>query len=571
MTAQHAAASGAGARDPYQPVLERLGRAEAFPALFRAHHGRVVGLARLLVDDQPTAEDVVQDAFAAMYRRWHWLRNEEAAVRYLDRAVVTAARRQLKRRRVRAGARPVLVLGAAGGAEDEAADEAAVRDDDLRRVVDALAALPHQQREVLVLRYGPVTLADRDAVGAGTGSRLEDRLAAALRAAAAAAAAATDTEHELTRLGDRRVRDTSRRRSAALTLAACALLAMLVAGLVGRPSAHPAPLTDHGGQTLRLGSVPAPEAVVIPVALPAAAAPVALRQHADAIWPETRGRLWVVSGDPSTLEWSLTRLGPDHRTVQARARFAAQSLPWVTVTDDVLVLALSEGGPLPAAGQFSTRHDGLLGVDRRTGRVLWFTRVERVGTLDTAPDGSVWAVVAPDRVARLDPVSGRVLRTMRTPGLVDSVFVQGDRLWLSAVHSDPSTSWQVDGRTGRVLHTASMPGPTVQTRVGAGVVLFRQDGRAVRVEQDGSATAVQLRLPGGGPVTGVEATDGQLWLWAGDHTLVWLSGTTLGVDGAATLPWPGSTAVAGVGDQVFVADAQAGVVRRMPLVALIPR
>jgi DNA-directed RNA polymerase specialized sigma24 family protein len=39
-------------------------------ALFRQHHGDLVRLAVLLVGDQPTAEDVVQDVYASVYARW---------------------------------------------------------------------------------------------------------------------------------------------------------------------------------------------------------------------------------------------------------------------------------------------------------------------------------------------------------------------------------------------------------------------------------------------------------------------------------------------------------------------
>ena len=50
-------------------------RTETISGLFRAHHRRLVGLASLLVDDRLTAEDIVQEAFAGLYRRWHGLRD----------------------------------------------------------------------------------------------------------------------------------------------------------------------------------------------------------------------------------------------------------------------------------------------------------------------------------------------------------------------------------------------------------------------------------------------------------------------------------------------------------------
>lgn len=64
---------------------------EALTALFLVHGRGLVGLARLLVDDLATAEDVVQDAFAATYRRWTAIRTPESALPYLRAAVVNYA------------------------------------------------------------------------------------------------------------------------------------------------------------------------------------------------------------------------------------------------------------------------------------------------------------------------------------------------------------------------------------------------------------------------------------------------------------------------------------------------
>jgi DNA-directed RNA polymerase specialized sigma24 family protein len=38
--------------------------------LFHHHYRRLVGLAALMVDDKESAEEVVQDAFEALYRNW---------------------------------------------------------------------------------------------------------------------------------------------------------------------------------------------------------------------------------------------------------------------------------------------------------------------------------------------------------------------------------------------------------------------------------------------------------------------------------------------------------------------
>ena len=60
--------------------------------LFRTHRLAMVRLALLLLDDRESAEDVVQDAFAALHRRWPSLHSEQAAVGYLRTSVVNGAR-----------------------------------------------------------------------------------------------------------------------------------------------------------------------------------------------------------------------------------------------------------------------------------------------------------------------------------------------------------------------------------------------------------------------------------------------------------------------------------------------
>lgn len=120
---------------------------EAVTALFRAHYAGLVRLAVLLVDDDGGAEDVVQDAFARLHRRWGRLRDEEAAYGYLRTAVVNGSRSRLRRLRTsRRYAEPQP--GTAPSPEGDVIvheEHAAVR--------TALAALPRRQREVLVLRY----------------------------------------------------------------------------------------------------------------------------------------------------------------------------------------------------------------------------------------------------------------------------------------------------------------------------------------------------------------------------------------------------------------------------------
>src|SRR5258708_23739101 len=82
-------------------VMAQRGHADAdtgVERLFRAERLRMVRLALLLVDDLETAEDVVQDAFAALHRHWPQLHDADAAFGYLQTSVVNGSRSVLRRR-----------------------------------------------------------------------------------------------------------------------------------------------------------------------------------------------------------------------------------------------------------------------------------------------------------------------------------------------------------------------------------------------------------------------------------------------------------------------------------------
>ncbi|MET7368991.1 SigE family RNA polymerase sigma factor [Streptomyces sp. NPDC005566] len=116
--------------------------------LYHSHRLAMVRLAILLVDDQQSAEDVVQDAFIALYKR-HGDRMDDVdnALGYLRTSVVNTARSVLRRRRT---AREYVPPHEADAAS---AEDHVLLSDEHRRVLAALQELTTRQREVLVLRY----------------------------------------------------------------------------------------------------------------------------------------------------------------------------------------------------------------------------------------------------------------------------------------------------------------------------------------------------------------------------------------------------------------------------------
>src|SRR5690349_20385282 len=107
--------------------------------LYAAHRLRLVRMAVLLVDDLQTAEDVVQDAFAAFLGRRSGLQDKDKALAYLRASVVNGARDKLRRRRTARAYVPPHE-----SPRDEPA-EGAVLAEEHREVLDALKQIAPRQ------------------------------------------------------------------------------------------------------------------------------------------------------------------------------------------------------------------------------------------------------------------------------------------------------------------------------------------------------------------------------------------------------------------------------------------
>lgn len=108
----------------------------AFADFYRDHFADAARLAFLLTGSLDVAQDLTQDVFVRLHRRWSKVLEPRA---YLRRAVVNAChsyhrRRFLERRRSHSDVGSTVLLGA---------DE----------LSDALARLPYRQRAALVLRF----------------------------------------------------------------------------------------------------------------------------------------------------------------------------------------------------------------------------------------------------------------------------------------------------------------------------------------------------------------------------------------------------------------------------------
>jgi RNA polymerase sigma-70 factor (sigma-E family) len=132
--------------------------AASVTALYAEHALGLVRLAVVMTGDRAAAEDIVQDAFLGLYRRWDRLSDLTAPPAYLRVSVVNGCRTAL-RRRSRFSLWPGLGAGdsldevapAAGLAES--AEASVLLSEEQRAVAAALRKLPQRQREAVVLRY----------------------------------------------------------------------------------------------------------------------------------------------------------------------------------------------------------------------------------------------------------------------------------------------------------------------------------------------------------------------------------------------------------------------------------
>jgi RNA polymerase sigma-70 factor (sigma-E family) len=137
------------ARSRVAPAGEPTGAREActraVTELYREHAVGLIRLAVVMLGDRASAEDVVQEAFCGLYRRWSHLSDPAKSLCYVRSAVLNGCRTAIRKRARRIDA--VLEPAAASAEADVIIGE------EHRAVVSALRELPPRQREALVLRF----------------------------------------------------------------------------------------------------------------------------------------------------------------------------------------------------------------------------------------------------------------------------------------------------------------------------------------------------------------------------------------------------------------------------------
>jgi RNA polymerase sigma-70 factor (sigma-E family) len=128
---------------PATPAAEQDARA-AVTRLYRDHALGLIRLAHVMLGDKQAAEDVVQEAFCGLYRRWQHLADPDKALPYLRASVLNGCR-SVQRRTWRETQPHVLM--------PRDSVDPSLTSDERRVLIDAMRHLPDRQREALVLHF----------------------------------------------------------------------------------------------------------------------------------------------------------------------------------------------------------------------------------------------------------------------------------------------------------------------------------------------------------------------------------------------------------------------------------
>lgn len=127
----------------------RRGSRDALAQVYEKYVDVMLTLALGLLNNRAAAEDVVQDVFLSFARSAAGLRSRGSLRSYLATGVLNRVRDR-RRQRQRQAARSDLPTAAV--CESAEPDQAAVLDEEIARLHQAVAELPDEQREVVLLR-----------------------------------------------------------------------------------------------------------------------------------------------------------------------------------------------------------------------------------------------------------------------------------------------------------------------------------------------------------------------------------------------------------------------------------
>lgn len=137
-------------------LIRRFNRGDrsALREMYRLYKDELVGLGAAMIRDKDKAEDIVHDIFARMVERQQNLRVSQNLRRYLITSVVNAVRQVIRNRVTRKPYQEATQT--CENSHCLASEEpimANIAKERTQQIALALQSLPHEQREVILLRH----------------------------------------------------------------------------------------------------------------------------------------------------------------------------------------------------------------------------------------------------------------------------------------------------------------------------------------------------------------------------------------------------------------------------------
>jgi RNA polymerase sigma factor (sigma-70 family) len=135
-------------------IAARQGDHSAFAAIMNRHKGWLYRFIRRYVADRDDAYDLLQESFVSAWTALSRFDPERPFEAWLRRIALNKCRDRARRDAVRRAALALLGLGSTSAAQEEAtpgSDSRAASDHALKKLEEAIAALPRQLKEPLVL------------------------------------------------------------------------------------------------------------------------------------------------------------------------------------------------------------------------------------------------------------------------------------------------------------------------------------------------------------------------------------------------------------------------------------
>jgi RNA polymerase sigma-70 factor (ECF subfamily) len=124
----------------------RAGEEKAFDQLFRAFFTPLAFYAYRLLDDDTSADDLVQDCFVELWQRRHKLENIQSIKAYLYRCVHNKALNYIKSKKIKTSA-------LAKELENIPDEEEVMRAEIISRLLEVIDHLPARMKEVMRMHY----------------------------------------------------------------------------------------------------------------------------------------------------------------------------------------------------------------------------------------------------------------------------------------------------------------------------------------------------------------------------------------------------------------------------------